>query len=70
MRHGGVAYLQERFWILKGQQVVRKIIMACVICLKFEDTTYPTIPAPDLPYERVFNQLPFTHTGVVQSYWG
>lgn len=27
-----LTYLQERYWILKGRQVVKKIIKACVVC--------------------------------------
>ena len=44
--------------------MVRKIIMACVVCRKLQGSPYPTIPAPDLPYERVYDHPPFTHTGV------
>ena len=68
VKHSGVAdtltYLRERFWILKGRQLVRKIIRACVVCHKLEGSSYPMIPAPDLPYERVSDLPPFTHTGV------
>ena len=55
VKHGGVLdtllYLQEKYWILKGQQVVRKIIRSCVVCRKLEDSSYPSVPAPDLPFE-------------------
>ena len=49
---------------MKGQQVVRKIIMACVFCHKLEGSPYPTIPAPDLQCERVSDHPLFAHTGV------
>ena len=68
VKHSGVSdtltYLRERYWILKGWQVVRRLIRACVVCRKLEGPAYPTIPAPDLPHERVSDHPPFTHTGV------
>ena len=68
IKHSGVSdtltYLREKYWILKGQQVVRKIIKSCVVCRKLEGPSYPSIPAPDLPSERVSDDPPFTHTGL------
>ena len=68
IKHSGVldtlTYLREKYWILKGQQVVRKMIKSCVVCCKLEGPSHPLIPAPDLPSERVSDDPPFTHTGL------
>ena len=68
IKHGGVSdtlvYIREKYWILKGRQVVRKIVRSCVVCRKLEGPSYPSVPAPDLPIERVSDHPPFTHTGL------
>ena len=68
IKHSGVSdtlvYLREKYWIIKGQQVVRKIVRSCVICRKLEGPSYPSVPAPDLPFERVSDHPPFTYTGL------
>ena len=60
VKHSGVAdtltYLRERYWILKGRQVVRRVVRSCVICRKLKGPSYPSVPAPDLPHERVSDQ--------------
>ena len=43
---------------------MRKIIKSCVVCQRLEGPSYPTVPTPDLPFERVSEHPPFTHTGV------
>ena len=68
VKHSGASdtltYLRESYWILKGWQVVRKIIKSCVVCRRLEGPPYPAVPASDLPFERVSEHPPFTHTGV------
>ena len=67
-KHSGVndtlICLRERFWILKGRQVTRKIIRAGVTCRRIEEPPYQCSSAPDLPLERVSEDPPFSHTGV------
>ena len=36
-----LAELRSRFWIVKGRQVVRKVISRCVICKRIELENYP-----------------------------
>ena len=68
IKHSGIsdtlAYLCEKYLIIKGRQVVRKIIRSCVVCRKLEGLSYPSVPAPDLPFERVSDHPPFTYMGL------
>ena len=36
----------------------------CVVCQRLEGPSYPAVPAPDLPFERVSEHPSFTHTGI------
>ena len=42
----------------------KMIIKSCVVCCKLEGPSYPSIPVPNLPSERVSDHPPFTHTGL------
>ena len=68
MKHGGInttlVALRERYWILRGRQVVKAIIRSCVICRKFEGLPYCSQPSPDLPACRMSDDPPFSHTGL------
>ena len=68
VKHSGVnqtlTFLRERFWVLKGCQVTRKVIRSCVIRRRSEGPCYGSVPPPDLPTERVSEDPPFSHTGV------
>ena len=68
VKHSGVnqtlTFTRERFWILKGRQVTRKVIRSCVICRRLEGHSYGSVPPPDLPAERVSEDPPFSHVGV------
>ena len=68
VKHSGVAdtltFLRELYWILKGCQVVRRVVKSCTVCRKFEGPSYSSVSAPVLPNERVSDHPPFTHTGV------
>ena len=67
VKHGGVnttlVATQERYWILKGKQLVKGIIRRYVICKRIEGPPYSLQPSPDLPEFRVSDSPPFTHTG-------
>ena len=68
VKHGGVnttlVATRERYWILKGRQLVKGIIRRCVMCKRMEGPPYGLQPSPDLPEFRVSDSPPFTHTGL------
>ena len=65
--HGGTQlvlnYLRQRFWIIRGRQVVRKIIFKCLRCWRLRATPTTQLMG-DLPSERVQPCSPFLHAGV------
>ena len=68
VHHNGVketlTELRSRFWIVRGRQVVKKILHGCTICRRLQGKPYsPPIP-PALPSFRVTKDQPFTFTGV------
>ena len=68
VKHNGVnntlTALREKYWILRGRQAVKSVLHSCTICLRWEGLPYSYISSPDLPKDRVSEDLPFTHTGV------
>ena len=52
------------YWILRGQETVKKIVRKCVICRKFEGKPFATPKDPPLPTSRVSDEPPFTSTGM------
>ena len=67
-KHGGVnitlTALRERYWILKGRQIIKGILHSCVVCKKLEGLPYSSPCSPDLPACRVSDDPPFAHTGL------
>ena len=65
IKHSGVrdtlTTIRERFWILRGREVVKKLIRRCVVCRKYGGKPFKPQPTPDLPDFRVSSDLPFTH---------
>ena len=55
--HNGVretlSELRSTYWVIRGRQIVRKVIHGCVICRKFEGAPYKGVSAPPLPEFRV-----------------
>ena len=51
-----------------GKQTVKKVLLKCRICRRYQGPTYNMPPMPDLPPERVTPSPPFTYTGV--DYFG
>lgn len=45
--------IRRRFWIIKGQSLVRIIIHWCVTCCRFEGTPFLVPPPHPLPISRV-----------------
>ena len=66
--HGGVkdtlTELRSRFWIVRGRQVVKKLLFHCVICRRFDSRPFQPPPPPSLPGFRVQEAQPFAYTGV------
>lgn len=67
-QHSGIrdtlTTLRERFWVLRGREVVKKFIRKCVTCRKYEGMPYSSLPPNDLPEKRVSEDPPFTHVGL------
>ena len=65
IKHSGVrdtlTTIRERFWILRGREVVKKLIRHCVVCRKYGGKPFKPQPTPDLPDFRVSSEPPFTH---------
>ena len=68
VKHNGVketlAELRTRYWLIRGRQVVKRIIFSCVCCKKLEGKPYQNPPAGDLPSFRLEDELAFTNVGV------
>ena len=65
--HGGVndtmAFLRERFWVLRLRQIARRLLRKCFICRLIEGKPYSGRPFPPLPKFRVLIDDPFSTTG-------
>ena len=68
IKHSGtadaLATLRDRYWILKGRQMVKKVIHSCVTCNKLERAPYSSSVPPDFPNFRTSEDPPFCHTGI------
>ena len=68
IKHSGtldtLSTIRERFWILKGRQVVKRVLKSCTIYNRYEGLPYSSVIPPDLPAVQVSDAPPFTHTGV------
>lgn len=53
--------LWEKYWVIKGRQVIRTVIKSCVQCRRYEGQSFSTAMPPDLPTVRVSEDPPFTH---------
>lgn len=65
--HSGVRdtliQLREHYWILRGRQLVKRIVSGCYICRKLKVRAAKQTTAP-LPRDRVTESPPFEVTGV------
>ncbi|XP_044183283.1 uncharacterized protein LOC122963962 [Acropora millepora] len=59
-----LAELRSRFWIVRGRQVVRKVLSRCVICKRIEGQHYAIPPTAPLPQFRVEESPVFTNSGI------
>ena len=56
--------IRSKYWDVRGQQFVRKIIHKCVTCHKVEGLNYRSVPPSLLPEFRVQESPPFVFCGV------
>ena len=59
-----VFILREEYWILRAQQVVKRILHKCITCKRFEGLSYAPAVSLDLPTEHVSEDPLFCHTGL------
>ena len=68
IKHGGIketlTELRTRFWTVKGQSVVKKILHQCVICNRHNGQPYDAPETPPLPHCHVGECPPFSSVGV------
>ena len=66
--HNGVqetlCQVRSRFWIVKGRQVVKRVLSSCTVCRKQEGRTYGSPASPNLPAFRVTDDFAFTNIGI------
>ena len=66
--HSGVSHtlsrLRQEYWLAKGRTEVRRVIINCKICKRFEGGPYKLPVMASLPKNRVFESPPFTFTGL------
>ena len=55
---------QEGYCIFRGRQAVQSGEQGCVICKRYEGKACDTSEALDLPSYRVYEDPPFSHTGL------
>ena len=56
--------VRTQYWIIKGKSFVKKVLLNCKICKKFQGRPYAYPKTPSLPRERVEGEFPFKATGV------
>ena len=65
--HAGVRQtlvaLRDRFWIIKGRALVRRIVKSCILCRKYAPIRLQ-VPMAPLPRDRVARADPFQVVGV------
>ena len=65
--HGGpsltLATIRQRFWPLRGRQLVRKVVRKCVTCFRCKPELAQQIMAP-LPAVRITPARPFLYSGL------
>ena len=66
--HNGVketlSEVRSKYWIVKGRQIVKKLLRRCVLCKKLEGLAYPSPVTSPLPEFRVGANKAFQTTGV------
>ena len=55
--------VRDRFWVLKGRQLVRRIVRSCLVCRLYQPIRLQ-VPMAPLPEDRVKCAYPFQTSGV------
>ena len=68
MHNNGVAETlvqpRSKYWVVKGRQTVKKILIKCAVCKKLEGRPYGVPPTPQLPEFRLSDDFAFSSIGV------
>ena len=56
--------LRSRFWIVRGRQLVKRILRSCILCQKLRGLSYSTPPYSQLPAFRVQEDYAFASVGI------
>ncbi len=56
--------VREKYWIIRGRELVKKVVRRCILCKKHEGLSFKTKFCPDLPEYRVDDGPPFKNVGV------
>ena len=55
---------RQKYWVLRGREMARKIVRHCVLCKRIEGLFYKSTYCPDLPSIRVDDGPPFSNVGI------
>ena len=65
--HAGINHtliaVRSKFWVLKGRQLVRRIVKSCLVCRRYLPIRLQ-VPMAPLPEDRVSRSYPFQTSGV------
>ena len=68
VHHGGVratlSRLRTKFWVVRGRQMVKKLLSRCVVCKKLEGRPCSVTKVADLPEFRIREVAPFSKVGI------
>ena len=66
--HSGVratlCRLRTKYWVVRGRQMVKRILGKCVTCKRLEGKSYSRAPQADMPEFRVRQAGPFSQVGI------
>jgi len=66
--HNGVketlTQVRSRYWVLQGRQIVRQILLKCLICRRYEGSPQSAPQPPPLPQFRIQEEPAFTCCGI------
>ena len=68
VHHGGVratlSRLRTKFWVVRGRQMIKKLLSRCVVCKKLEGRPCSVTKVADLPEFRIREVAPFSKVGI------
>ena len=57
-------HLRQKYWIIKGRQVVAKVVNSCNLCKQWRCRTLKATPMSNLPSYRVTSEYAYQSTGI------